>query len=146
VLISKLPPGQNYSSYLAASYVQWVQAGGARAVPIIIGKDEQYYRELFSSLNGVLLPGGSAPLTGGGGYAEVGELFYHLAKEANDAGDSFPIWGTCNGFELLTVLSSKDHSRLTDCDSQDDAVPLNFLPAWEDSDLFSSVRTSQGFP
>ena len=97
--------------------------------------------QLFLSLNGLLLPGGSAPLTGSGGYAEVGELFYDLAKEANDAGDSFPIWGTCNGFELLTVLSSKDHSRLTDCDSQDDAVPLNFLPEWEDSDLFSSVRT-----
>ena len=126
-------------------------------MPIIIGKDEKYYREvrilgqvsfynhlysqLFSSLNGLLLPGGSAPLTGAGGYAEVGELLYDLAKEANDAGDSFPIWGTCNGFELLTVLSSKDHSRLTDCDSQDDAVPLNFLPEWEESDLFSSVRT-----
>ena len=131
-------------------------------MPVIIGKDEQYYKEvrllgqvlfynhvcsqLFLSLNGLLLPGGSASLTGGGGYAEVGGLFYDLAKEANDAGDSFPIWGTCNGFELLTVLSSKDHSRLTDCDSQDDAVPLNFLPAWEDSDLFSSVRTSHGFP
>ena len=28
------------------------------------------------------------------------------------------VWGTCNGFELLTVLSSRDKSRLTDCDSQ----------------------------
>ena len=76
----------------------------------------------------------------------MGELFYHLAKEANDAGDPFPIWGTCNGFELLTVLSSKDQSRLTDCDSQDDAVPLNFLTKWDESDLFSSVRTRQVFP
>ena len=89
-----------------------------------------------------MLPGGSAPLTGDGGYAEVGELFFDLAKEANDAGDTFPIWGTCNGFELLTVLSSKDHSRLTDCHSQDQAVPLNFLTGWEDSDVFSSVRIS----
>jgi len=138
-LDKKLPKGHNYSSYLAASYVQWVQAGGARAVIIKIGEDEKYYKELFNSLNGLLLPGGSAPLTGSGGYAEVGELFYDLAKEANDAGDTFPIWGTCNGFELLTVLSSKDHSRLTDCDSQDQAVPLNFLPQWEESNLFSSA-------
>ena len=64
----------------------------------------------------------------------LGELFYEWAKEANDKGDFFPVWGTCNGlkkvilvdlsfilfssFELLTVLSSKDQSRLTDCDSQ----------------------------
>eukprot|EP00092_Neocalanus_flemingeri_P026722 GFUD01028972.1.p1 GENE.GFUD01028972.1~~GFUD01028972.1.p1 ORF type:complete len:425 (-),score=119.57 GFUD01028972.1:266-1441(-) len=139
VLNSKLPPGHNYTSYLAASYVQWVQAGGARAVPVIIGREEEYYRQLFGSLNGLLLPGGSAPLTGDGGYAEVGELFFDWAKEANDNGDTFPIWGTCNGFELLTVLSSKDHSRLTDCDSQDEAVPLIFLSGWEESNLFSSA-------
>ena len=26
-----------------------------------------------------------------------GELFYEWAKEANDKGDYFPVWGTCNG-------------------------------------------------
>ena len=115
-------------------------AGGARVVPVIIGQDQQYYQQLFSSLNGLLLPGGSAPLTGPGGYAEVGGLFYEMAKKSNDGGEVFPVWGTCNGFELLTVLSSKDISRLTDCDSQDDAVPLNFLPSWQHSNIFSSVR------
>ena len=71
-------------------------------------------------------------------------MFFDWAKEANDQGDFFPVrrltviiindnlskvfmsklrsynqvWGTCNGFELLTVLSSRDKSRLTDCDSQ----------------------------
>eukprot|EP00092_Neocalanus_flemingeri_P070409 GFUD01086416.1.p1 GENE.GFUD01086416.1~~GFUD01086416.1.p1 ORF type:complete len:386 (-),score=80.17 GFUD01086416.1:151-1308(-) len=137
-LSSHHPPGYNYTS-LAASYVQWVQAGGARVVPIIIGKDVEYYTQLFASINGLLLPGGSAPLTGAGGYADVGGLFFQLAKEANDAGDTFPIWGTCNGFELLTVLSSKDTSRLIDCDSQDQAVPLNLLTGWERSSVFSSA-------
>ena len=46
-LRSKLPDGgRGYSAYLAASYVQWVMAGGARAVPVIIGRDEQYYRQV----------------------------------------------------------------------------------------------------
>jgi len=138
-LVPKVPVGHNYSSYLAASYVQWVMAGGARVVPVIIGQDKQYYQHLFHSLNGLLLPGGSAPLTGPGGYAEVGGLLYDMAKKSNDAGEIFPVWGTCNGFELLTVLSSKDISRLTDCDSQDDAVPLNLLPAWLQSNIFSSA-------
>merc|ERR1712117_1336 len=61
-LISRLPKDHNYTSYLAASYVQWVMAGGARVVPVIIGQDQQYYQQLFNSLNGLLLPGGSAPL------------------------------------------------------------------------------------
>lgn len=139
-LRSKLPDGgRGYSAYLAASYVQWVMAGGARAVPVITGRDEQYYRQIFDGINGLLLPGGNAPLTGDGGYATVGGMFFDWAKEANDQGDFFPVWGTCNGFELLTVLSSRDKSRLTDCDSQDQAVPLNFIRGAEQSNLFGSA-------
>lgn len=37
--------------------------------------------QMFSSLNGLLLPGGSAPLVGHGGYAEAGQIFFELAKE-----------------------------------------------------------------
>jgi len=141
ILTAKLPNEYQgkYSAYLASSYVQWIMSGGARVVPIIIGKNEDYYRKIFDGINGLLLPGGSAPLSGPGGYASVGGLFYQWAKEANDHGDFFPIWGTCNGFELLTVLSSKDTSRLTECDSQDQAVPLNFYPDAENSNLFRSA-------
>ena len=64
-------------------------------------------QRLFSGLNGLLLPGGSAPLTGPGGYATVGRLFYSMAVNSSRAGDLFPIWGTCNGFELLTVLAEE---------------------------------------
>jgi len=127
-LLAKLPPHHNYTAYIASSYVKWVEAGGARAVPVIIGKSKEYYEQLFTGLNGLLLPGGSAPLVGTGGYAEVGQLFFEMAKESTDAGDPFPIWGTCNGFELLTVLSSRDRSRLTDCNSEDQASPLHMLP------------------
>ena len=73
----------------------------------------------------------------------MGQLLYNWAKEANDREeDFFPIWGTCNGFELLTVLSSGDQSRLTNCDSQDEAVPLIFYTGGEDSNLFRPVRLS----
>ena len=125
-LLAKLPPHHNYTAYIASSYVKWVEAGGARAVPVIIGKSKEYYEQLFTGLNGLLLPGGSAPLVGTGGYAEVGQLFFEMAKQSTDAGDPFPIWGTCNGFELLTVLSSRDRSRLTDCNSQDQASAFSF--------------------
>lgn len=126
-LASRLPPNHNYTAYIASSYIKWVEAGGARAVPVIIGKSREYYEQLFAGLNGLLLPGGSAPLVGTGGYAEVGQLFFDLAKESTEAGDPFPIWGTCNGFELLTVLSSRDRSRLTDCNSEDQASDLSSL-------------------
>jgi len=134
-----LPLAHNYTSYIAGSYVQWVEAGGARVVPIIIGKSQDYYEDLFRSLNGLLLPGGSAPLVGPGGYAEVGQLFFELAVKASDAGDPFPIWGTCNGFELLTVVSSKEHSHLTHCSSENMANPISLLPDWKKSQVYGEA-------
>lgn len=44
-----LPPGHNYTTYLAASYVKWVEAAGARAVPIIVNDNEgnlDYYDQV----------------------------------------------------------------------------------------------------
>ena len=47
ILRSKLPSkGRGYTAYLAASYVQWVMAGGARVVPVIIGRDHEYYEKV----------------------------------------------------------------------------------------------------
>lgn len=135
-LANKLPPNHNYTAYIASSYIKWVEAGGARAVPVIIGKSKEYYKQLFDGLNGLLLPGGSAPLVGSGGYAEVGQLFFEWARQSTNAGDPFPIWGTCNGFELLTVLSARDISRLTDCNSEDQASPLHMLPPAPQSKVF----------
>merc|ERR1711892_268051 len=127
------------TSYIASSYLKWVEAGGARAVPVIIGREESYYKALFKQLNGLLLPGGNAPLVGKGGYAEVGQQFFEMAKKAVDEGDFFPIWGTCNGFELLTVLSSNDTSRLTSCNSEDQASPLHLIPKWGSSGVLGSA-------
>ena len=28
------------------SYIKWVEAGGARAVPVIIGKSKEYYKQV----------------------------------------------------------------------------------------------------
>ena len=170
ILSQELDPGEivgTYTSYIGGSYVQWVEAGGARVAPVIIGREREYYVEvrilvqqkipgqMFKGLNGLLLPGGSAPLVGPGGYAEVGEIFFNLAVnvsyacvqyliiqlfiQATKSGDHFPIWGTCNGFELLTVLASKDQSHLTQCTSQNIANPLHLLPAWNNSGIYGTV-------
>ena len=50
VLDTLLPSGHNYTSYIAGSYVQWVEAGGARVVPVVIGKEKEYYKEVSSRL------------------------------------------------------------------------------------------------
>ncbi|KAL0871974.1 hypothetical protein ABMA27_004415 [Loxostege sticticalis] len=97
---------ENFMSYIAASYVKDVEASGARVVPILIGKDRQYYRSLLERINGVLFPGGATYFNQSHGYADAGQHIYELAMEMNDAGDYFPIFGTCLGFELLIILAS----------------------------------------
>ncbi|XP_030205154.1 gamma-glutamyl hydrolase [Gadus morhua] len=100
---SRLPP--NMTSYLAASYVKYVESAGGRVVPITIYQSLEHYTSLFNSLNGVIFPGGASNLITSG-YARSAKIFYQLALEANTRGDYFPIWGTCLGFEELTYLTS----------------------------------------
>ncbi|XP_041986752.1 gamma-glutamyl hydrolase A-like isoform X2 [Aricia agestis] len=97
---------ENYTSYIAASYVKSVEASGARVVPIMIGRDRDYYRELMSKINGVLFPGGATYFNQSDGFADAGEHIYHIAMGLNDAGSYFPVFGTCLGFELLIILAS----------------------------------------
>lgn len=40
-------------------------------------------------------------------------------------GDFFPMWGTCQGFELMSVLVAKQN-LLTAVDAEDLPLPLNF--------------------
>jgi gamma-glutamyl hydrolase len=57
-----------YNCFIAASYVKWVESGAARVVPIWIGRDQKYYEEIMSKINGVLLPGGNVDKDAKGGY------------------------------------------------------------------------------
>merc|ERR1719288_616609 len=50
------------TSYIAASYVKFVESGGARVVPVMINQPEEYYRTIFKSTNGLLIPGGDVSL------------------------------------------------------------------------------------
>ncbi|XP_023235548.1 gamma-glutamyl hydrolase-like [Centruroides sculpturatus] len=111
------------SSFIAASYVKFLEAAGARVVPILVNKTQAYYEDLFISLNGVLFPGGSARLATSG-YGKAGKIIFDLAIKANERGDYFPLWGTCLGFELLSYLAV-DKNLLKWCSVQDVALPLN---------------------
>lgn len=53
-------------------------------------------------------------------------LWFHRLQ-ANDANDFFPIWGTCQGFQQLTVLTAKKNV-LTLTDTSAVALPLTFTP------------------
>lgn len=78
------------------------------------------------SIFSVLLPGGATYFNQSHGYADAGRHIYELAKEINDNGTYFPVWGTCLGFELLVYLSANSTEPRTYCSSSSQALPLNF--------------------
>ncbi|CAL8313256.1 unnamed protein product [Merluccius merluccius] len=130
------PP--NTGSYIAASYVKYLESAGARVVPVRINQTLDQYVYLFRALNGVLFPGGGADLVTSG-YAAAAKVFYQLALEANSRGDYFPIWGTCLGLEELTYLTG-GRLLLSPTDTRGVALPLVFTNESRDSKMFS------GFP
>ncbi|KAI1301271.1 Gamma-glutamyl hydrolase [Halotydeus destructor] len=119
------------SSYIAASYVKYIESAGGRVVPILVSQDGDYYRQLFRNINGLLLPGGGQFLNNST-YAEAGKIMYDLAVTANLEHDYFPIWGTCLGFELMSILAANGTSPLVRCRGWDVDGPINFLEEYED--------------
>ena len=60
--------------------------------------------------------------------------------KVNNAGDVFPIWGTCLGFGELLTMETSDHVHLESCrDGYGEALPLKLGPGWRDSQLLGQV-------
>lgn len=116
-------------SYIAASYIKFVEMGGARAVPLIYNEPEDNLLRKFAAINGILFPGGSASLQDGPFY-QTAEKLFKMALEENDKGDYFPVFGTCLGFELLCVIVSQDHDILERFSAKAQPAPLYFKNDW----------------
>ncbi|XP_016891829.1 gamma-glutamyl hydrolase isoform X2 [Cynoglossus semilaevis] len=126
------------SSYIAASYVKYLEGSGARVAPIRINLTEAEYTKLFQSINGLLLPGGDVDIETSE-YSRAAKILYKLALKANNDQDYFPIWGTCQGFQQLSVFTA-NKNLLTLTDTKSVALPLNFTREARSSRLF------RGFP
>eukprot|EP01084_Bolivina_argentea_P291516 501017_1 len=52
---------KNAYSYVAGSYIQWLQMSGAEIIPLYFSYTESQLSTLLPQLNGVMITGGSAP-------------------------------------------------------------------------------------
>jgi gamma-glutamyl hydrolase len=139
---------------VAASYVKWLEAGGARSIPIPYDAPPTMVQELFYQVNGILFPGGASAVPDSA--REIWRMVHQAANryhrrrpgdKDNDEGeedssrsspcttpqnDFFPLWGTCLGFEYLIQLAASA-STTTDSGVLDsDYVAENIsLPLYE---------------
>ena len=112
-------PVNDNEGYISASYVKWLEAGGARSIPIPYDADTAMVQDIYGQINGLLLPGGGS---------DVPPAVYQLLSLAMKE-QSFPVWGTCLGFEyIVQVLATQDNSTqpvLTDgFDAANNSWPL----------------------
>lgn len=129
-------------SYIAASYVKFLEAAGARVIPLKYDMSRQNLTKLLFSINGLLIPGGGTDLIKEtheknnnskkkmekSEFFETGEFLISLAREMNEKGDYFPVWGTCLGYELMVMSVANDSSNvLSMFNSTNHSMKLKFL-------------------
>uniref|UniRef100_A0A804QS44 folate gamma-glutamyl hydrolase n=1 Tax=Zea mays TaxID=4577 RepID=A0A804QS44_MAIZE len=125
------------TSYIGASYVKFVEAAGSRVIPLVYNEPEDRLLEKLSLLNGVLFTGGSEKE---GVYFDTIKRVFQYVLDKNDAGEPFPLFAQCLGFELVSMIVSKDNNILEAFDAQDQASTLQF-PSYA---LEGSVFQRQG--
>ncbi|XP_057539543.1 gamma-glutamyl hydrolase 2-like [Amaranthus tricolor] len=119
----RLKNGTNVS-FIAASYVKFVEAAGARVIPIVYTDPIDVILSKLDLVNGVLFTGGWAKR---GLYFEVVQKIFQKVLEKNDAGQFFPCYAICLGFELLTMIVSKDNKILENFSASYQASTLQFV-------------------
>ncbi|GLT72424.1 hypothetical protein SLA2020_443610 [Shorea laevis] len=112
------------ASYIAASYVKFVESAGARVIPLIYNEPPEVLLEKLQLVNGVLFTGGWAK---SGLYLETLRRVFKKVLEKNDAGEHFPLYAICLGFELVTMIVSKDRNILERFSAADQASTLQFM-------------------
>lgn len=92
-------------SYIAASYVKYLEMAGAQVYPVMDSWDAEKMNRTLHSLNGILIPGG-AQLFPNSKFYEASKFIYDWVTHRNQNGMYFPLWGTCLGFEVILAVQA----------------------------------------
>ncbi|KAL9160339.1 hypothetical protein ABFS82_08G192900 [Erythranthe guttata] len=112
------------ASYIAASYVKFVESAGARVIPLIYNEPLKVINEKLNLVNGVIFTGGTAK---SGVYFDVVKSIFKSVLRRNDAGEHFPLLAICLGFELITMIVSEKKNILETFDAKNHASTLKIM-------------------
>jgi gamma-glutamyl hydrolase len=157
ILSLPIKPYENYTvngtTYIASSYVKYLEMAGARVVPIRVDHSYSELDFLFARLNGILFTGGSAnfwinnsnPPVLSPDYAAKGCYLYNLVKQSNDQGKFYPLWATCLGFELIHVCENNAYGTIGNFNGEPSYTTVSYFTAAANaSQIFTSQSAQWG--
>jgi hypothetical protein len=136
-------------SQFPASYTKFLEAGGARVVPIPYDLAPAPLAALLASLNGALFTGGAAAFYSPQGeltpFAATAQAIFNASVAAAAAGEVWPLWGTCLGFELISVLAGGQAVLTPGWDSENYTATVAWAPEAASSRLWASADARAAF-
>jgi len=96
------------------------------------------FDELLGQVNGALITGGETKITDlSSPYMRATSRLYNFSLAAHDRGEAWPLWGTCMGMQVLSVLGAADGRVLLSnaYDAESMLLPLTTTPAAQTSRL-----------
>jgi len=122
------------TSCFSAFYFRWLEAAGARALILPYDAEPALLAQLLDGVNGALLTGGGleqAGLAFDAPYMVAARQVLDTAKAKVDAGTFFPVHGTCQGMQVISLLASGNASILSynAFDAENMSLPLQI--SWD---------------
>ena len=90
---NNLSQHEENSTYVAASYVKWLEDGGARSIPIPFDASPTLVRSILEQVDGVLFPGGGSSLPSSAItiWNELHSQKYYYPVDGNAVTDKIPL-------------------------------------------------------
>jgi hypothetical protein len=86
---------------------------GAQVVPIYAFSTQDEIAAILPKINGVLFPGGDESIDLTQRWTQNTKFIVEWAMKQNDAGNVFPIWSVCLGYETVAVVTSGNPNNMS---------------------------------
>ncbi len=116
------------STYIAASYVKWLEDGGARSIPIPYDASPSLVEDILGQVDGVLFPGGGSSLPSSAItiWEKLHSESYYYPTKDKVPGDMIPLWGTCLGMEFIVQLAADPTEKDCRCRFNEDILEKGY--------------------
>jgi len=136
-----LDHGDYTTGLIYDTFVRWIESSGSIVIPIHVWYSYEKIDYILSKVNGIILQGSHRNLKFGQPFERIAKYIFERVVELNEKFNvTMPLWGTCQGLQLLHSLVM-DKIELDKYDSNAYIAPLIF----PDMDLVKKSRSFKYF-